>query len=162
MLPTQLHRQIRKARHLVIWCLLLALPVYGFSSTIVQLLGATHTHRQVASSADPMAGWVDLRRGSHVLNTTVSHQETHSHSLFERHHHDANDVTVLALDGPVTEGAASEAGSSPAGSAALVLALAGELRIDPAGSAELEWTAATADLVQSRHGERLERPPNAS
>lgn len=158
MLLTQFYRRMRKARHLVIWCLLFALPVYGFSSTIVQFLGANHTHRQVASLADPMAGWVDSRRGSHSAKTTVS--SAHSHSLFQRHHHDAGDQTVLALDAAVTDSAASDAASSPAASAALVLALASELRIDPAVSAALEWVIAPPDPVRTRHGERLERPPS--
>lgn len=160
MHSTQIYCRIRKARHLVIWCLLLALPVYGFSSTIVQLLGAVHTHSQVASSIDPMAGWVDYRRAPHAADFSVSHRESHSHSLFERHHHNANDETVLALDGPVTDTATSDVGSSSAGSAALVLALAGELRIDPAVASELEWTTAPADRIPSHVGARLERPPN--
>ena len=153
---------MREARHLVVWCLLFALSIYGLSSTIVQLVGATHIHRQVVSSADPMAGWVDPHRGPHSARMTFSHRDAHSHSLFERHHHDANDVTVLALDGTVTESAATDSGSSSTGSTVLVLALTGELRIDPAVSTELDWTTAPADIVLGRHGARLERPPNAA
>ena len=172
MFSTPLHQPTRTARHFVVWCLLLALPIYGFSSTIVQLLGTAHSHGPVAASADPMAGWADARRSPHMARTTVadghslrhshSHPHSHSHERLERHHHDANDETVLSLDGTVTESGASDAGSSSAGSAALVFALAGELRIDPAVASELAWTTAPADPVPSQHGERLERPPNAS
>lgn len=162
MLLTQLHCRMRKARHIVVGCMLFALAVYGFSTTIVQLLGATHIHRQTAVSADPMAGWVDIRRIPYVARTTVSLGHTHTRSLFERHHHDVADETVLALEGPVTEGAAGDAGSSSTGSATLVLFVASQLLIDPAGSVELKWRTAPADSFPSRHRERLERPPNAS
>lgn len=59
----------RTACQFLVWCLLVALPVFGVSSTLVELLGANHVQRIAARSlshgdADVMRGWVDLRCAS--------------------------------------------------------------------------------------------------
>ncbi len=57
--------RVLSVRSLVVWCLLLALPYYGFSATATELLGANHVHVDVASS-DAMSGWIDFRRSDHL------------------------------------------------------------------------------------------------
>ena len=185
MLFTPLQRQMRETRHWVVGCLLLALTAYGISSTLVQLLGVTHSHRSVASTVKPLQAWVDGRSAPrftksifthrqsqgqshtqlHTQSQSQSHTQSHAHSLLERHHHGADDETVLALERPVKESALSEASSGSSsftvGSAALVLALADELLFDPDGTARFGWTTAQADPVPSRTTAPLERPPNA-
>ena len=172
MLSTQLQRQMREIRHWVVGFLLLALTAYGISSTLAQLLGVTHSHRPVAATLKPLPAWVDGRSASrfaksiftHRQSQGQSHEQSHTHSMLERHHHDADDETVLALERPVKESALSEASSGSslftAGSAALVLALANELLFDPDGTARFGWTTAQADPVPSRTTAPLERPPN--
>ena len=123
------------------------------------MLGASHSHRYVAVSADPMEGWTDFRRSDQVAYVTVVHHR-HTHSAFERHHHDADDSTVIALDGRSADAAAQDDGSS-GGSASLVLALAGTLRVATAGWALVPWSTVQHSAFDSLPGDRLERPPRA-
>lgn len=147
------------ARHWVVWCMLIALPCYGLSATMTEMLGSSHKHRTTAATANVMQGWVDFRRSHHLANRMVPHQ--HSHSMFERHHHDASDETVIALEGTPPNSAAGNDGATPSGSAALVLALASTVRIPPVSWISVAWRTPSATPFASRHGGRLERPPRA-
>ena len=135
------------------------MPCYGFSAVMTEMLGSSHTHRQAVAKPDLMKGWVDFRRSAHAAGMTVRHP--HTHALFERHHHDASDQTVVSLDSTFKDGAAGGEGSTPGGSAALVLALASPLSIDPVEWAAFAWHVAKATPYVSRTGGRLERPPRA-
>ena len=57
------HPFTRAAHRLAVWCLLVALPLYGVSAALVQLLGARHLHAAPAVHAvGSLHGWHDLRR----------------------------------------------------------------------------------------------------
>lgn len=146
------------ARHWVVWCLLVALPCYGLSATMTEMLGTSHTHRTKAAKADVMQGWVDFRRSHHMADLTAPHH--HSHSMFERHHHEASDATVVSLDGTASITAGGD-GATPNGSAALVLALASSIHVVPVSWVSFTWHTPSATPFASLEGGRLERPPRA-
>ncbi len=150
---------VPSVRSLVVWCLLLALPYYGFSATATQLLGAAHSHVDSMSS-DPLSGWVDFRRADHLAATSVPHR--HTHSLFQRHHHDPSDTSVVSLDGATIDGAAGDGGSSTGGSLLLVLALAPAICIAVPGWLKIGWQSDGAFAFASVGGKRLERPPQVA
>ena len=135
------------------------MPCYGFSAVVTEMLGSSHLHREAVAKPDLMKGWVDFRRSNHVADMTVRHPRTHA--LFERHHHDASDPTVVSFDNTFKDGAAGGDGSTPGGSAALVLALASPLGIAAVGWAAFTWHVPEATPYASRTGGRLERPPRA-
>lgn len=157
----QIRRQIpRAARRFVVWCLLVAIPVFGFSGTLVELLGANHIHRVVAAvsvaNADPMNGWVDMRRASAAA--TQPAVQPHSHSLFARHHHDRDDTSVIALDGAMQD-QASDDGGAPAGSLSHVLALTNVARVAPPSFTLYVWLDAAAPAVMHWIADGPLRPP---
>lgn len=182
------------ARRLVLCCLLLALPVYGLSSVLVQLLGAQHRHQSAGSPADgnrdagPLGtGWeqrfraamahesgpVARQDGDAPLQTAAypaAHSAAppalqtaaapHDHGVFERHHHDGDDASVVPLGASLPAGEVStDAGNAGAGSATLPLALAGGLLLALPRAAPCCWPRAGTAPWQSRPPERLERPP---
>lgn len=154
----------RSFRPLLTWCLLVAVPVYGVSGTLVELLGANHVHRQAALSvtvakADPMEGWVDMRRAS---SSSHGAQHDHSHSVFERHHHDQTDESVVALDGgPLQASTSSDDGGSSAGSSVHLAAL-NEAGV-PSSSSQLRffWPAAAPAAAPRWTADGPTRPPKS-
>ncbi|MDQ2928025.1 MAG: hypothetical protein ABI330_08640 [Caldimonas sp.] len=148
--------RVLSVRSLVVWCLLLALPYYGFSATATELLGANHVHVDVASS-DAMSGWIDFRRSDHLAE--MSMPPRHTHSVFQRHHHDPSDTSVVSLDGASLGGAAGDGGSPTSGSVVLVLALASPICIAMPGWSEIGWQTDGVIAFDSVGGKRLERPP---
>lgn len=159
MLSWDSSRGRRIARHLLVWCLLAALPIYGFSATVVPLLGPSHSHRPSASTADPLDGWVDIRRGMTLTAAASARPHVHSHSLFERHHHGPGDETVVPLDGD-KQRMDGDAGSST-GSVTQAIALASALIVAAPPQVRVASYAAAAPCVLHRGGDRLERPPKA-
>lgn len=148
----------RTARPFVVWCLLVAVPVFGLSSTLVELLGANHVHRQVASAeSDAMSGWVDIRRASGVI--TVRHVHSHSHSAFARHHHDRDDETVVALDGDGVQGESSDDGGASGGAFSHVLALTDSSAFVAPSALRFAWLAATAAAALPWLADGPLRPP---
>lgn len=144
----------RSARHLVVWCLLVALPVYGLSGALVQMLGAQHVHLRMAAGQDSLAGWEDFRRSlPHRVAAATAH--AHGHAAFERHHHAPDDASVSALGGTSSD----DAGSSPAGASALVLALAPQAPLPLPGATRADWPSLALLPIHSCDTARLERPP---
>lgn len=132
----------------MVWCLLLAVPVYGVSGTLVELLGSAHVHRAGSlsvshDSADPMAGWVDMRRAAASVRTGP---RVHSHAGLERHHHDRDDADVITLDGGAGDGGSSVESSAhvlAVGEVAAVAVPVGQRFVwpEPAGASASPWWA---------------------
>lgn len=153
------------ARRWVLWCLLAALPLYGFSAALVQLLGARHVHTQASQTAQTgqdagaFDGWRDFRRAGVVADARVL---AHTHAAFERHHHAQDDASVVALDARSADDGAASAGASAAdGSATLVLALAGAVGLRQPAGRSLPWPHAEPATPAGRDAPPAERPPRA-
>ena len=87
----QRSRGLSVGQWLVLVCVLVAVSLYGVTSTVVTLLGSCHTH----TSADvaEAIGMVleDFRRadrGYDTLGPIRPHTHDHSHLSLQRHHHD--------------------------------------------------------------------------
>ena len=151
--------RISRASHrLIVWCLLLALPLCGLSTRLVELLGSRHMHRAVVVADAGMEGWQDFRRGGHH-GTGAAHAPVHSHGFFERHHHDRADDSVVALDGEAAGMTVSEGDSASAVSVSLVFASTSAADVLDAADGSLHWREGASAAFRSQDGSRLERPP---
>lgn len=142
-----------------------ALHLYALAAMVSTVLGPTHFHTETRESTEAqpsaatlMAGWQDFRR-THHLSDTVIHR--HSHNALARHHHDADDATVVRIgaderDGPIDDAAASAV--SP-----IVLALLGSALPLPVTrtASGAGWSTRTACAFASCPQRRLDRPPIA-
>lgn len=165
-------------RRLLVWLLLCALPVYGSSGVLQQLLGPQHRHVQAAPAAAPgdsglgpaLQAWIgpglatllQTVRTQRLLLQSVAEPHQHRHGLFERHHHHASDDSVIALGDAHGPGDAASEGGSGSGAGAL-LAI-GPLAANPAlaaGPRAGPWPRSVAQRWRSRGVDRLERPPRA-
>lgn len=174
-LPGPLRAHIhRSARRLIVWCLLVSVPLYGFSASLIALLGSTHVHVasvQVAALFDPPPAAVkpgsavtgsmlileDFRR---VASAHPPAPHAHSHAALERHHHAPDDATVRSLDGGHHDGAGSDDGG---GSTTLshVLALSDTAAFAMPALPAFAWAAPAGAALDPWTGEGLERPPRA-
>ncbi len=155
----------RHARWLVLWCLLLALPVQGLSGVLLQWLGAQHRHQaEVADAGALTTGW-ELRFRSAMAGYAspalafrpAQQPADHGHGVFERHHHAADDASVLAL-GP-TEPNSDLASDAAQGAAVQPLAVHGLLAWHLPATGRSPWALAPSAGWQSQPVSRLERPP---
>lgn len=168
------------SRRLVLWALLLALPIQGGASAVLQLLGPVHRH--AAAAADPVAQGVSwlvgqwkqwqhfAHRQAHEAATPghAEHDhadrdqadEPHHHDAFERHHHAPGGDLVL-LGGHEAGGeAAGEPGAAGSGVGALLpLLLAVGLIVPRPPSRRQRRALPLAALWRSAATRRLERPP---
>jgi hypothetical protein len=172
------------ARRFIVWVLVIALPVYGSAGVLLHLLGAPHRHQAVENTAQAQPWNIDclltLVVGERAMSVVLQHRAkavvtqaahrhdphgpVHQHGLFERHHHDADDPSVVALGGlRATSDLADEATSSAAvGSAMLVFALGAELTLPPPSPREFRWPPAALVAWNSLNRPPLERPPRLS
>lgn len=182
------HRSL--PRLALIWVLAVALPVHGLSGLLAQMLGAEHRHAAVAQ-ADEEGGWSPKRwlravigNGAMDLIDAVHEQQrggpmrlpvakapkahapaapahVHTHGLFERHHHDAADGSVVSL------GAKESGQDVPGGAAASDLGSPFLLPVAPAaaawmpGDAAISWRHAAAAAWRSHASTPPEPPPRA-
>lgn len=164
-MPRNAHRYLwQTTRRLVAWCLLVAVPVFGVSGTLVEMLGANHAHRSSTISlsqggADVMHGWVDMRRAS--IPTAVPRGHSHSHSVFARHHHDHDDDSVIALDGGLLQGEASDDGGASNGSFSHVMALTDLASSALPSVSRFAWLDAAAAAAMPWTADGPMRPPKA-
>ena len=155
MFDTLDRRTAPAATQWVIWFLLVAIPLCGLSATLASMLGASHFHRDVASSEIGLEGWTDFRRSDHVSDGTP---RRHTHNFFQRHHHDRNDATVVALDGDdgVT-GGDSEDGTDALSS--LVYIPATDICMPWVIASAVSWPCVRSVSFTSLNSARPERPP---
>ena len=71
----------RAAQRAVLWCLLIAAPVYSVSSSVAQVIGPQHARRAAVHSDEPLRGWHEVLR---AIGHGVSNEQIHR-SNFERH-----------------------------------------------------------------------------
>ena len=167
-------------RNISVWGLVFALAVYGYSGVLVQVLGSLHRHAEPAAA---MSASVDADEEPSLLSHLVSevqawheaaqarrhallpHTQAHAHhhGLFERHHHDADDSTVVALG----EQASSNPGADDLGSSAtpgaglLPIGPLPSLQVPAPAQGRLPWPGSTAAGWRSAELKRAERPPHA-
>lgn len=135
--PRRLSSPLAPACRWVVWLLLVALPVYGLASTVVQRLGSRHSH---AAPARPLLE--DFRRVA----------PGHRHAAFERHRHAHGDATVVALD---------DDASSVDGSASLVFVVDPRATVAARPPGPNRWPAAPACWPADCDPRPAERPPRA-
>jgi hypothetical protein len=113
----------RQAAAVLLWLLIVLLPCQGFGLVQRQVTQPLHVHRATASAwwvgvQSFIAAWQMHRSQQATLQVhgrsahgpslaslpvvppaqAAPRQPSHSHSAFERHHHAADDASVLALD----------------------------------------------------------------
>jgi hypothetical protein len=148
-------------RRWVLCCLLVALPIYGLSGTLVQLLGPMHFH--VAPASAPVTLAVDLTLDTAAtshLTPDQLHELSHRQEAFTRHFHAAADASVVVLDA-AGEAGALDGGASASGSACLVLAIADLPRLGEPSCAPLPWRTGDRPAIASADLLPFERPPRA-
>lgn len=164
-MPPNAHCYFQQAtRRFVVWCLLVAVPVFGVSGTLVEMLGANHAHRAAATllsqgGGDVMHGWVDMRRASVAAGAPRGH--SHAHSLFARHHHDHDDASVIALDGGLLQGEASDDGGASNGSLSHIMALTDLASFALLSVSRFAWLDAAAAAAMPWTADGPMRPPKA-
>ena len=155
------HRRQRSvAQWLVLFCVLMAVALYGVTSTVVSLLGSCHTH--TPADAGEAAGMVleDFRRVDHGFDTlglTLPHTHAHAHLLLQRHHHDPNDATVQSVDAGAEDPLGDGAVASAIG--ALAMMVCGLLTVAAPLARSGRWSLAGCPALPSGHAHPLERPP---
>ncbi|MEO8280426.1 MAG: hypothetical protein ABI564_12095 [Ideonella sp.] len=156
----------RSALRLMVWCLLFAIPLYGFTGSLVQLLGNEHVHRSdftsvvSANAAIPTPGSGDFRALEDFRRLAsgqghAEHAPGHSHDGFQRHHHDAADTSVIALDG----GASPDEGGGAAAPHLLAFTAPVSFALPPLPP--FRWPAALQSAVAPWIADSMERPPKA-
>ena len=147
----------RPAVQWLVWCLLLALAVGGWQSVAVSMLGTSHHHRDhsvLHTPAAAMAGWQDFRRAGHLHQSAPA-----EHVAQQRHHHDADDSSVVALD--TAADATAQGDFPPAGVDGSVLMFALGSCTPRAASRTERWPSVNRTALPHPHLQRLERPPQA-
>lgn len=157
MPPSPYSQRWRSWRRRIVCCLLVALPLGGLSSSLVELLGPYHFHRQVQTSLSALADWQDFRRVDHAV---TAGRPVAGHSALHRHHHAPSDVSVAAVGGRSGDGVLGEGNASFDGSP-LAWALGGEIEIRPPSVSACHWPGLIAAAEASCDTDPLERPPRA-
>ena len=116
-----------------------------------------HTQLRLAAASDERALWSpgDARTGEHTAHI-------HDHDTLERHHHAADDASVVALDGAAQ--AADAADSSAAGAPNLlpiVTTTSDGLAVPALAARSGPWPVDRAAAFASRSVAPLLRPPTA-
>ena len=149
---------------LVLLCVLVAVSLYGVTSTVVTLLGSYHTH--TSADAGEAAGMVleDFRRIDHAYDTlglTRPHTHTHaeSHLSLQRHHHDSDDATVQSIDAAAEDPVGDAAAASAIGVLAMMFCGFGLLVLTAPLARSVRWTLIGCPAIPSGHAHLLERPP---
>ena len=168
--PTNLsHRAARQhsrgrslGQWLVLFCVLVAVSLYGVTSAVVTLLGSYHTH--TSADAGEAAGMVleDFRRIDHAYDTlglTRPHMHAESHLSLQRHHHDSDDATVQSIDAGAEDPVGDGAAASAIGMLAMMLCGFGLLMLTAPLARSVRWTLIGCPAIPSGHAHLLERPP---
>jgi hypothetical protein len=160
------------ARRPGVWLLLFALALQGYAGAVVQLLGPMHHHDRGGTSAvalsDRLHLWLDALQAWHdephvrggVPGLPKHDGSTHRHTLFERHHHDRHDASVVAVDAGAIDEAMTEAATA-SGSFAAAPGLAVGLLLRTATSRASWGLPVQARAWQDAAARRPERPPPA-
>jgi hypothetical protein len=156
----------------VVWCLLLALPVYGLSGTIIQLIGPVHFHRAIdrldlaASLVGTDSNLVlqDFRRadsGVKTMSAVERHELSHRQHPFARHRHAPDDTSVVVIDGSPEQALSEGDTVASAGSACLSLAVGNGFRLNAPRCTAFAWRRAMVSALPDLTPIPPERPPKA-
>lgn len=160
-------------RAVMLWLLMLAMPIYGASSTSLRLLGPAHWHSTSTTATEALEDWLrpavqsverlvqqvqQLREAAHLR--AHAHGQKHEHSSLQRHWHDARDGTVQTLDNADPHVADLVAGAT-IGRATLTLALPGALLPMPDSTANGQWPATTMSAWSSADLDHSLPPPRS-
>ncbi len=156
---------------------MVALPVYGCSGALLQILGPVHKHA-IAQASPADAGavqvlsrgvdqlvslWKDWQAYAHAQAHAVpafAHAHQHRHDGFERHHHTpGGDVIAIGAQDAGFGEAGDMGAAAGAGSATLPLALAVGLTIAVPVARRRRWPRDNPKPWCSAQLCRLDRPP---
>jgi hypothetical protein len=141
----------------VLMALLVSLPVYGLSGTLLDLLGSHHRHRQADRVAASMDDWQDFRRSDAVH----VEPQPHSHFSWQRHHHDRSDASVVALDEAAHDASNEETASSATVASAMWTTVWNAIEIHAPSGVWVAWPGDRAARVATLAVDPLDRPPNS-
>ena len=149
-----------RRRAWIFWVLLLAVPAYGLAGVAAGLFGTSHRHHSAFASSQGVehAGLRDFRR---MADATVTARTAHDHSVWQRHHHDRFDASVISLDGQVQEESRSDGVSTSSGSDALGNVAGEGIAVPEAAEIGRCWPRAAACALARFVVVPLERPPKA-
>lgn len=169
-------------RRAVVWGLVLALALYGYSGVLAGALGSLHRHAEpvvtlqeraagdgawslLARLARTVQAWHETAQAQrHVLfvqDTEPGHH--HHHGLFERHHHDVDDASVVALG--AQESGSNAANEPPSTTTSCIGSLSmcprSNLDVPVPSASHAPWPDSAADTWRSAELKLVERPPQA-
>ena len=153
--PTARVHAPSRGRVWVVMVLLVALSAYGLSGTLLDLLGLNHRHERVDRVAALMDGWHDSRRSE----TVHVEPQPHSHALWQRHHHDRADASVIYLDAS-THDASTEDSTTAAVVAPMWTTVWSPIEIHAPLGVQVRWPGDPSARMASQSVEPLDRPPN--
>lgn len=174
----------RLLRQLVACVLVCALPMNSMSSVLLNVLGPQHRHSTPAHGGGIDAGvGLDVHSiiravvGEEAMGLIDAHhareqvslaapphamteqEHAHAHSLFQRHHHNPSDGTVIALGERETgQGAANGFNGIDAGSAFPLPAVVPSLSVAPAATGSV-WRGQAITAWHDHVSAPLEKPP---
>jgi hypothetical protein len=141
----------RAAQRAVVWCLLIAAPVYAVTSSVAQVTGSAHARRALLQS-EPLALALDWQR---TIGNDVSALRQ---AMVARQCHLPTLAVDVALDAAVFDTLGDD---SPDAASALGFALVPVMPIEPLAPAMAPPCDSGAIAVLTREGTRLDRPPKA-
>ncbi|MEO6746360.1 MAG: hypothetical protein ABIN08_17915 [Caldimonas sp.] len=137
--------------------LLVALPLFGLSGVLAQLLGTTHVHRPATIHVNALEGWQDFRR---IAGSPVS-RVTHSHAFWQKHQHGVADKTVVALGVERQESAQGDAATSLSAATALHAPARRPFDLQAGSASSVRWPLDPPELIKNVALAPPERPPRA-
>lgn len=160
-------------RAVILWLLILAMPIYGASSTSLRLLGPAHWHSMPSTATAPQGDWLkpvvqsvarlvqrvqQMRQEAHLRAHAYGHK--HEHNGLQRHWHDLRDGTVHTLDNGDPNVTDLVAGAA-VGSATLTLAMPDTHVLMPDSAANGQWPAKAGTIWSSADLYRTLPPPRS-
>lgn len=142
-------------------CVLVAVAIFGLTSTLVALLGTNHTHTRQARVDSATLVLEDFRRVAHHGGVTSRPSHEHFQSVWQRHRHDDSDSSVLSLDAGASNESLAGDTTASAFTAIVLMACAAEGLAVPDPSGSLTWPLSGAQRLPGCEPAPLERPPKA-
>ncbi len=153
-----------------VWLLLCAVLLQAAASSVVQVLGRSHSHQIVQTGSaeswfEQVLSWREARlqalHATGVFKHRAGAAAGHHHDDLARHHHRTGDATVQAVDSAGTE-ATADAGQAGAASAAPAWGpTAADWADGRAAPSRSAWPATAARNWTSALARLPERPPRA-
>jgi hypothetical protein len=164
-------------RRWIIGCVVIALVVCGWTSTLAQIQGARHFHqlpsvvvsgvapasKSPKFSASAFFGQVFQAPTRSIFVHAQPTAQGHSHDEAQRHHHDAPDSSAVALDAVSSfDAARSELNASAAKASSLVwqsAAMAMQPLLAAQGDSHSPWCETPLWALKTSELRSLRRPP---